>query len=401
MSNVSTKSLQELGTQLLESLTSLIEFDGRLPRPTDLSRWWELDQTLCVRTCGALRNTDPLRVLHQLSSTGSLRSIVEAGRRKGVDPEVCSRAEHAIGILEETIANLGGKKANLDTLIGSQLVEAREKIEATSKQSIFRGMSNLLGLSCDTVLTAYFVTASKTQPGWVDEVALYGSSSLRRLRPELTTLVGGRVLQGEANEELNQARAALHGGEITESGYSVALKDFCTDPFPEVEVILQAPRLLYTLPASATGESSEATMFFASIDQNAAPLTRQGEITSAPYIFLPRNPSMQMLLDVFVHRDLWVGLEPELDIGRGDNVLRPLSGSNVLDQFDFCESLQFLGSKRSAFSFKPLPRYVEMLDEVSKQVDFDLDVFRLYRLHVRYPVTSLAYGIRFPLPDAG
>ena len=397
MSSVTTQALRELGAELHSALVELISTDGRLPRPTDLSRWWHLDQTLCVRTCSALKNDDPLRVLHQLSSTGSLRSIAEAGRTRDVDPAIYDRAVHAIATLEEVIASLGGKKANLDTLIGSQLVEAREKIEATSKQSIFRGMSNLLGLQSDMVLTAYLVTPSADGDEWCDEMAIYGSKGLRRLRPELTTMVGGRVLAGETSDELARAREILHGGQIDHSGFSVALKEFSTDPFPDVDVLLYDQRLLYTLPGDPAGESDEVTMFFASIDRHASRRKRAGaEEEEAPFIFIPRNPSKEMLLDVFVHKDVWSGSEPRLDIGRGENVLRPFSAKSAIDQFDFCESLQILGTRPQAIPFKSLPQYPAMLEAVAQSVGYDMADYRLYRLHVRYPVASLSYKIYFP-----
>ena len=398
MRSVTTKSLRELGSQLHSTMVELISTDGRLPRPTDLSRWWQLDQTLCVRTCSALKNDDPLRVLHQLSSSGSLRSIVEAGRSRGVDRKVCENAEQAISALEEVISSLGGKKANLDTLIGSQLVEAREKIEATSKQSIFRGMSNLLGLQSDVVLTAYFVTPSSDDDGLCDELAIYGSMNLRRLRPELTTMVGGRVLFGDTSGELARAREILHGGQLDHSGFSVALKEFSTDPFPDVDVSLETNRLLYTLPGDPSGESDEVSMFFASIDRHASRRARKGSDPEvARFIFIPRNPSKEMLLDVFVHRDVWPTTEPYLDIGRGDNVLRPFTEASRLDQFDFCESLQILGSRSQVIPFKPMPLYTSMLESVAESAGYDLSDYRLYRLHVRYPVASLAYGIYFPI----
>ena len=79
MSNVSTKSLQELGSQLLESLTALIQVDGRLPRPTDLSRWWDLAQTLCVRTCGAPNQVN--RYAGRLNNEGASPSFVRTACR--------------------------------------------------------------------------------------------------------------------------------------------------------------------------------------------------------------------------------------------------------------------------------------------------------------------------------
>ena len=96
MSQISSQTLLELGESLQSSLRALVSKDGELPRPTDLARVWSLDQTLCVRTCAALRNDEPLRVLHQLPSSGGLRSIVEAGEGQGVPRKIRDAAAAAI-----------------------------------------------------------------------------------------------------------------------------------------------------------------------------------------------------------------------------------------------------------------------------------------------------------------
>jgi len=397
---ITSESLERIGSAIHGALAELIANQGRFPRPTELARRWELDQTLCVRTCRALRHEEPLRVLHHLPSTGSLRSILAAGRSHGAPAAICSRVATAIDGLEAAISALGGKKANLDTLIGSQLLEAREKIEATSKQSIFRGMSNLLGLQCDVSLTSYFVYPSEDDPERCDELAIYGSSGLRRLRPELPILVGGRILFGEPSQELSQAHEVLYGGKLDRSGFSVALKEFSTDPFPEVRVIQSGTRLIYTLPADGGGESQELAMFFASIDRHASERWRRRDGAAAPFVFVPRNPAKEFLLDVFVHRDVWPGSEPSLEIGRGENVLTPLAAvRSDIDRLDLRESFKSFGAEPTPASFAPLPRYSAMLARVCEDAGLAMEDFRVHRLHVKYPVISLSYALFFPLPD--
>ena len=175
MSQISSQTLLELGESLQSSLRALVSKDGELPRPTDLARVWSLDQTLCVRACAALRNDEPLRVLHQLPSSGGLRSIVEAGEGQGVPRKIREAAAAAVDRLDAVIRSLGGRKTNLDTLIGVDLVEARQKIEASSKQGVYRGLSTLYGTSTRVALTTYLIQPSSTDSETLDAVALYGS----------------------------------------------------------------------------------------------------------------------------------------------------------------------------------------------------------------------------------
>ena len=85
---------------------------------------------------------------------------------------------------------------------------------------------------------------------------------------------------------------------------------------------------------------------------------------------------------------------------RGDNLLT--AGGDLqtreIDQLDLCESVQILGDSARASSFKLLPRYGEMLERVRESAGLDAKDFRLFRLHVKYPVISLMYGVFFPVP---
>lgn len=394
----SNGALQEVGDRLREALSSLIAtVTGVPPRPTDLARGWELDQTLCTRVCSALKAPDALSVLHQLPSIGSLRTLVSIARERDVPADIVARADQTVTAFEQLIRSLGGQKANLDTLIGGHLLEARAKTEHASKQQIFRGMSNLLGLQAGVSMTSYFVYPSE-HPNRCNELAIYGSLQLRRLLPERPILVGGRVLARSPDAELSLAETILHGGEIDDSGYSIAIKSFSTDPFPAVRVVREENRLLYTLPGSTTDDSQENTMLFASIERDASLRFQEGAASQAEFGFVPRNPARDSLLDVFVHRDLWEGVEPRLEIRRNDRWLAANRVEESLDRLDFDERLQSLGTSPRVISTRLIPRYPELLQHVLSQVGLDQGDFRLFRLHVRYAVVGFTYLVYFRLP---
>lgn len=391
-------TLRETGDRLRGALVRLIATaTGGPPRPTELARSWGLDQTLCIRVCSALKAPDALSVLHQLPSSGSLRSLVSAAREREVSEDLLDEAEEQVGALEQLIRSLGGQKANLDTLIGGQLLDARAKTEHTSKQNIFRGMSNLLGLQAGVSMTSYFVYPS-THPSRCNELAIYGSLALRRLLPERPILVGGRVLARSPDAEVSLAETILHGGELDESGYSMAIKSFSSDPFPNVEVVRQENRLLYTLPGSANGDPQENTMLFASIERDASLRFQEGAATHAEFGFVPRNPARDSLLDIFVHREIWEGCEPRLEIRRNDRWLASARSEDSLDRLNLDERLQSLGFDPRVIPTRLIPRYPDLLNEVLGQVGLHQGDFRLYRVHVRYAVVGLTYLVYFRLP---
>ncbi|MEM7165945.1 MAG: hypothetical protein AAF581_10795 [Planctomycetota bacterium] len=391
---VSTKNVSRLGKDLCDALSQLLSGDsGELPRPTELARGWSLDQTLCTRVCGALRNDDPLNVLHQLPATISLRSLVAAAEKKGVRTDLIATASEMINELEGVIRHLGGKKSNLDTMIGSQLVEARSKIEQSAKQSIFHGMSNLLGLHCRLSLTSFFVYPSDDGKH-CNELAVYGVLEHRRLRPELPILVGGRLLSGEGAEEVEEAMRVLHQGELDDSGHSVALKDFSSQPFPKVEFQRVGKRLLHFLPGNENGEYQEVSVLQASIEKNASLVEANENGVHGSFTFIPRNPAKDMLLDVFVHEDLWRSSIPRLSITRGNRAVAAKRGS-ALDELDLSETIQPLGCDPRALATKVFPRYPMLVNDMHERMGWNPLNFRLYRLHVKYPVIGLSYEMTF------
>jgi len=407
MSQISSQTLLELGESLQSSLRALVSKDGELPRPTDLARVWSLDQTLCVRTCAALRNDEPLRVLHQLPSSGGLRSIVEAGEGQGVPRKIREAAAAAVDRLDAVIRSLGGRKTNLDTLIGVNLVEARQKIEASSKQGVYRGLSTLYGTSTRVALTTYFIQPSSTDSETLDAVALYGSVEMRRIRPDRSLLLGGRLLCGESaeisEEELDRrveiAERNLLSEELPGDGSSIALREFCSDPLPPLQLERAGRKLLYTLPADPDGMSQISTVLFLSRDGGVGP-TRIPEGGPRNFVFVPRTPSEHMLLEVLVDEAVWSGCEPQVEISRGDVLLRPLSEQSAADRLDFCESARSLGEESPGWDFAEVPRYREMLGAAARIAGLDLGRYRLFRLHVRYPVISLAYQLQLIVPPS-
>lgn len=393
-------AIANVGRQLRLALERLCLSDpGSIPRPVDLSKVWRIDQTLAVRLCRALRSDDPLAVIYALPAPNSLRLLLKAAARRKVDPSRVAETEARIGDLERLIESVGGQKSNLDTIIGGQLLEVRSRTEHGSKQTLYRGMSNLLGLQVATSVVSYFVYPSDSGEAF-DELAVYGVHRLRRLRTDLPTLLGGRnltpALSGGA---VSLARETLQSEALNPNGFATALQSFCSQPLPELRIEEVDGQLLYTLPGNELGGVDELSLIFASIEKHASPRCRTEEQEHADHRFVPRNPSQNLLLDVFLHRDVWPRAEPTLLVARSGTARARDRESGHVDLLDMMESVQSLGYGARAARTNLFPRYPELLDHVHGQMGWKSEDFRLYRCHVRYPIVGLWYSVAFPLPD--
>ncbi len=354
---------------------------------------------MCVRVFQALRSNDPSAALMRLPSPQSIRLLVDRAREHGVAQESVDEARKAIGRLEQIIGAVGGRKSNLDTLLSSEVLEDRAKLEHGAKQNVFRGMSQLLGVQVDCALVAYFVRPSENA-GWCDDLAVYGARGLRRLRAELPILLGGRNSTRDDVDEMPDMIKSLHSPTIESNGLATAIKEFCSDPFPNVQIVREGSTLLYTLPKASRSAYDELSLIFASDEKEASPLLSTETMHNAQYAFAPRNPSKHMLLDVFVHKDVWLDVHPSLVMARSGPGHNPNRATMNMDLVDHAETIQNHGFNAAAIHTEKFPRYAELVRHVHQQMKWTLGDFRLYRCIVRYPVVGLWYSMQFRLPVA-
>lgn len=388
--------LRRIGRQLASAFVSLLGPSGAgVRRPTELSRRWGLEQTLCTRLYQAMRESDPLRVLRRSPGVPSLRAVLDAAARERVDPEKLSSAQTALSELEELIHFAGGTKTKLDTLAARHCRDSRERIERNAKQQVFRGMSSLLGVHATTSIVQVWVFPGD-RPDRCHELVVHGLHRLTRLRPELPVLLGVRVCEPDEGKEV--VLEALLGETLDQSGRTATLREFCSDPLPPIRVKEERSKLLYLLEANPGEFPQEVDLFFASIERNSEHRRAVEGHPRARSAFIPQTPVEHGVFDVYVHRDLWPGVEPELVLLRNGDARSPDLMVHSLDRVDFVESLQSLGSSPANFVDSSYSRLVPLCDSIYRQLEMPRDAFRLYRCSVRYPVFRLWYTIQFPLP---
>lgn len=396
----SAKSLEVIGTRIQDALRRLLQgTDIDLKRPTTLTGAWGVELTLATRVLQAVRQPDPVSSLQLLPTPKGLSSFLVIAREHCADPTSLRDALAALEAYEELIKRLGGKKTDLDTFVARRLDHSRERIEQSAKQNISRGYSSLIGVQAAASVLSCFVFPSE-EPGWCDELVVHGYHGLRRLRPELPLLLGSReILDDEPSRQVTLER--LRGGAICQEGMTTALLPFCTDPLPEIEIITDGNKLIYALPAEPQDKlPTELDVFFSSMHRRADPMLGSSDNPRARYAFIPQNPSRYMIMDVFVHQDVWPGVEPELILARVGNPSAPDLLAHTLDRADYIETLQRLGNSASAIPHRHYLNQLSLVRFIHEQMGWEVGEFRLYRCIVKYPVVGLWYTIQFPLQQA-
>lgn len=399
----STSTLGLTGERLKRSWRELLAGgDEPIRRPADLVSRWQVDQTLSTRLFQALREDEPLLVLRKIPAPPSLRTVLAAADRAGLAPNLVEPARTAVDELDALIHELGGNKSNLDTLAARGTDHAREKVEHAAKQQIYRGMSSLRGIQAEVSLVSTFVfpsdDPSDADGQWCDELAVYGFHRLLRLRPELPLVLGLREVMDDNRDGPSALLESLWGETIAPRGHATALAPFCSDPMPTIEVRQERDKLLYVLAEDPDDLPRELDLFFASLHRRAEPRTGTDEHPTARYACIPHTPTRNLVYDLYIHRDLWVGIEPELILARTGDPSSPDLLAHSLDRVDYIETITRHEGTPAAAAIERYARSGHLLSWIHDQMGWTIGDFRLYRCSVRYPVSSLWYTMQFNLP---
>ena len=145
--------ITEVGTELGASLNLVLDAlaEGRRG-PQVLARALGLDKVLTSRLLKAARSRDPMAVAYHAPGPEPLRRFVKAARKRDVEGAIAERAERAVADFETLIREDIGDRSALDAMISAWLPEAREVFELRRRQTAFKALSQLKGVSAEVNL---------------------------------------------------------------------------------------------------------------------------------------------------------------------------------------------------------------------------------------------------------
>jgi hypothetical protein len=388
------EKIKKVGTDLAESIRTVIDaVPGRPNRPNQLARELGLNRAISSKVLSAAAKKDPFEVAHLMPGPEPLRSLLRAAAARDVDRALIARAEHAVTRFEELISREAGTRGALDAIISSSLPGARDKLELASKYRIFKGMAQLMGVQAEAWVTSMLIHPTNNDPLHHDVAPIHGALGLRRLRPGVpVSFAFGRPRSNG-------------GGEDAAIG-SMPLEQFYTRPAATLIADQEGETLIHRLAGDALGPHAAVDMLAADHHRGGmarhAPPGKRGKRGTA---VVPDVPVKTLVYDMLLHEDAFPGAEPALliyDIGLrgGADVNDP---ARDVDRRDVLESIEFLGRDVRRFHAPEIPRYVEMLEYVCAELNWDPAAFRGYRCRVQYPIRGWQVCMAFdapPAPDA-
>lgn len=391
-----------LGTALAESLNVVVAgVPGRPSGPRALGRALDMTTVTASRLLKAIAQTDPIAVLQLLPGPNPLHKLVAAALESGTPAADCESAAKAITVFEELIRTEAGDRGSLKAMLSAWLPEEQREFEAQRRQTIFKALGELEGVSCDLELSSIFVAPSARE-GRLDVANTRCLLGIDRIRPDAVVKLATRRLSAAQDSGAEPARLplTLEGEPATDGLHTVRLDEFCDAPPAPFIARDYGEHVQYHLGPTGFGRNSKVDVVIGEL--NRAELHhRDANQEHPPYFFMsPEMATRKAVMDVFVHESIHPGVMPELLVYDTSSLGPALPGdpARQLDLRSSPEPMQSFTPSTRGTRLLEFPRYTALLNHVSERLEWDLSEFRLFRVALSYPLVGRQLTLAFRGP---
>lgn len=337
---------------------------------------------LTSRVLKALAQTDPVALVNLMPGPTPLRRMVRAAGRRGAPTR---RAHEAIDAFEALIRDTAGDRSTLSSILQAFLPEARQEFLLRRRQTAFKAMSELRGVSCRTNFSSILLWPAEDGRS-LDAVSLQGMFGLTRLRPGVHVKFGTRRMTTEHGP---RHPVRLDGRPLSDLS-DARLDEFCHAPPAPLETHVHGDDVLYLLGPGGFGPDSGVDLVLAEVNRAELPRELPEDGRKLFFFHAITTPSKRAVFDVFVHRSLFEGA-PELTLydTSGHGLASPNDPLRAVDRVPSEASLVTLENPRD-FGTHEVPNHARLLSHALGQLGWSADELRGYRFQCDYPL----YGVQ-------
>ena len=387
--------IQNVGRVLAAAIRAVADAIPGTPHgPVEVARRLGIDKVLASRVLKAVKNRDPVAALHDAPGPEPLRRFIRAAQKRGVSADLAEDANQAVRSFEDLIRQEAGDRSAFDVILSAWLPEARSAFELRRKQAAFRAIGQLKGVE-GNLLSATAILHPSTDGEHLDVVWLFGLLGLKRLRPGSPVKFASRRLVPENGVRLPRTLT----GETVGGLDGLRLDQFCSTPLPEMQIHPVGEVVHYTLADNGYGLRSACDLVFAEVNLSEMPRYIPAEQQRKRHVFAEISVPVKLLLfDALVHRNVFLGHDPNLAIydTACEGVADPNDPSRDIDRLDTSETIQNLGWGVDKFRSSDEPRYADILRHVWDSLGWDTGDFRGYRCRIDYPLYGSQVVITWP-----
>lgn len=380
---------RDLARELSAGLAGVIDaLPGDSGGPSAVARTLGVGRVPISRLLGAIRRDPGAEVLALLPGPETLRSIVHAAHRAGVEDGAVHRALGAIDRFEVLIRSFGTRAA-FDATMSVREPEALERFEQAGRYQVFRGMSQVLGVEAELWLSTMILTPTPGASVDLDVTAVHGALGMRRLRPDVVV----SFTYGAPHEAVGRP-----GGSID---LAMDLSAYYTSEPAPLRAHDRDGNIVHEFCPTTTGKDAQFDMLAGVHAPAHSKRYRDAKRTTRGVVVIPDIPVQSMIVDLFVGRGVFEGIDPRVylynTVARGpgdiedparlhDRVVPPVEPEPITDPV-------------AGLTIDRLPGYGGMITKVCNRIGYNAADLRGWRLKVPYPLYGFQWVLAFDAPS--
>jgi hypothetical protein len=386
------------------------EATGGSLRPSRLVTHLGVDKSLASRFIRGLRTETDFELVHFIPAPTGLRILLDAAESAGIPLALTAPARQAVDDFEAFLDEVPGGRGALDTVLSEQVEEVRQRAERTAKQSVYRGMTHLLGVHCEAVSSALILVPHE-DGRTVDGLDASHRAGIRRLRPGAPVALFSIDVaasprdkgRGEARDESSGPYLeGLDGSPLSADSAMFLIPEMCTPAEPRLEIHRDGTHVVWALPDEDIALDRTVTITSAVAIRRGFRRYRTEQQDEDSRAYLLHHPTKLLVRDLYIRDDLYVGAVPEIRLEfpspagssprtRGSLPLR-------MNTLDLVAPVEQLGRGTARVSTPGIPDHGPMVRHLFDRAGLDPARFQGYRARIVHPVPMILMGWWIPLP---
>lgn len=376
---------------------------GNVARAHEVAKALGIHRKLGWQIANVVYEPDLFAAAHHIPGQASVRSFLHAATQRRVKRELIASAEAAMSEFQRLIDTHASDRESLDMLLTGCAGDAAQKAQVAQRKAWFAAGSYIWGVQARTQVNVYILPPSARE-SYFDIAYIHGLVSFRRVRSDVSWPIASKKrIADDATEaaQPNREPLELSSGVAEDSSAVPLLRRFCSEPVPEVHRKVGADGYVVDeIVGGPAGKTGAQHCFVGEIWREIGPSYR----TEHDWLWWPsvrmRAPCEVLILDQFVHEDVFGPIKPNLyvyrDLVDGPRLPPPQRKGDRIPVF---ESVQHLGKGLSGIRTADVPRYVEMVNYAFERLGWDPARFDVFRVRMEYPPVPTTVTMESPLPE--
>lgn len=375
-------------TGVRNALTALVEAVGggsgaAVSKPRELERELAVDYKLAWKVFLLLRETDGMKMAGLVPKGPSIRRLLEAAEKKGLEKGVLKAVRDAAAKFDLTVQQQAGDRVAFDAMVsGKSQEDGGEKIGLLERRTAYRVNSHIWGTQTDLFTVSSILKQSGEDA--VDRAHVLMRRGFKRFRRGVSAPVYSATLTSVPERDDSTYEPV---DRQAQEKYGVGLlPEFCSQPVPELRKRVFQKWIEYDLLDAGLGQTRAVDLAFGVVQRGAViKRNEEGKRDVGAGISF-RLPTEKVLMDFVVHRPSFGVVRPKVQFTMLTPDEQREKEVTEGDLLPIESTLHLVAGGLAGADTTEAPRHGEMVRHACGMLGWKLEEFDVYRLVVQYPV---------------